>query len=344
MTRTALFMTLLSTLGFAGTAFAAPSAKPIRLKPNSSTSVRDNIARGETIDLAWATKSSVACFPSIRNSHFDGKHVLFTVDLPAKSVLKIEAKPRGNQDISLYAYSVGTTSKALPPNLSSVVSCEADFGKSTMGNPPNPGEAESVELNATTNPYRVVIGVAGADKLDKAAFILKLDLKTAAPAKTGAIASAKPIKAKANASVSVAGDIKTGTEIDLQWAANSSVACFPATRFDHFDGKQVAYSFSLPKYTRAKIELTPKGKDKDLSLYAYSMGTTRNDLPPNVPSVVSCEASYGTNSMSKPYNPGGAESVELMAINNPYNAIIVVAGAQGLGSGAFDLKVTLSPR
>src|SRR5690606_26324897 len=120
--------------------------------------------------------------------------------------------------------------------------------------------------------------------------------------------------------------------------------CFPATRNEHFNGNHVAYSFSLPRYTNATVELIPKKANLDLSLYAYTMGTTRNDLPPNVSSVVTCEASYGSTNMTHPYNPGATESIQLTAINNPYNAIIRVAGAQGLKKGDFTLKVTLAPR
>lgn len=324
---------------------AAPAAKKVKLKPNGVTTVKGNLNQGSTLNLGWATKSSVACFPSVQNKHFDGKHVMYTVDLPAKSVLKIQAKPKdAKTDVSLWAYSVGTTNNTLPPSISSVVSCEASYGSRSLSKPFNPGKTESVELNAINNPYRVVIGVAGAKKTGSGGFTLKMDLETAAPPKAGKIAKATPIKAVSGKTVKTTGKIDGGTEIDLAWAANSSVACFPATKNDHFNGKHVAYSFSLPKYTTATVELIPKKKDVDLSLYAYSMGTTRSDLPPDVPSVVSCEASYGTRSISSPYNPGGSEKIELVAINNPYNAIIGVAGAQGIKKGDFELKVTLAPR
>ncbi len=326
-------------------AAAGSGAKTVKVASNSKVSVRGNLKAGNVMDLAWATKSSVACFPSVKNSHFDGKHVLYTLDLPAKSVLKVSLTPKDKKsDLSLYAYSVGSTNDVLPPAVASVVSCEASYGSKSLSKPYNPGAVESVELNATTNPYRVVVGVAGAQKLKQGAFTLKFDLTTAAPPKTGVIGSAVPVGITGNGTKSVSGKIDGGTEIDLAWAANSSVACFPATRNDHFNGNHVAYSFSLPRYTNATVELIPKKPNLDLSLYAYTMGTTRSDLPPNVSSVVSCEASYGSTSMSQPYNPGATESIQLTAINNPYNAIVGVAGAQGLKKGDFTLKVTLAPR
>lgn len=271
--------------------------------------------------------------------------MFYTLDLPPRSVLKISLKPKvAKSDLSLYAYSVGPTNQQLPPDVTSVVSCEASYGSKSVSSPYNPGATEVVELNATTNPYRVVVGVAGAQKVSEGAFTLTLDLATAAPPVVGAITAATPVTVARPGSQSIVGKIDGGTEIDLAWAANSSVACFPATKNAHFDGKHVAYSFSLPRYTNATVELIPKKADQDLSLYAYTMGTTRNDLPPNVSSVVSCEASYGSNSTSQPYNPGVTETVVLTAINNPYNAVIGVAGAQGLKTGDFTLRVTLAPR
>jgi hypothetical protein len=326
-------------------AATGPSAQAVAISPNSKAQVSGNLKTGKVIDLAWATKSSVACFPSVKNDHFDGHHLLYTLDLPAQSVLKIELVPQDKKsDLSLYAYSVGTTNTQLPPSISSVVSCEASYGSKSISKPYNPGSKEAVELNATTNPYRVVVGVAGAQKLKKGDFTLNFDLQTAAAPKTGAITSATPVGITSNGTKSLTGKIDPGTEIDLAWAANSSVACFPATRNQHFDGNHVAFSFSLPRYTNATVELIPKASNLDLSLYAYTMGTTRNDLPPNVSSVVTCEASYGSTSISQPYNPGATESIQLTAINNPYNAIIGVAGAQGLKKGDFTLKVTLAPR
>jgi hypothetical protein len=334
-------------LGYATPWAAAESstqatAKTVVAKSGTVVKAKGKLEKGAPVDLAWAAKSSVACFPATRFEHFDGNHVFFKTHLPAGSVLKIRAVPtKSDVDISLYAYSGPVD---LPPNVNSVVSCEASYGTKQMNKPYNPGEAEAVELNATTNPYDVIIGVAGARKLAAGDFTLELDLTTAPAAPTGKITQATPIVVERGKSASVSGKIDAGKEIALTWAANSSVACFPATATDHFNGTHVLYSFDLPKYTTATVELTPQAATADLSLYGYSVGTTSNAMPPDVPSVVSCEASYGTNNINNRYNPGGAEKIELVAINNPYKAFIGVAGAQGTKQGAFTLKVTLTPR
>ena len=84
-----------------------------------------------------------------------------------------------------------------------------------------------------------MVGVAGGKNLASGDFSLEFDLATAAPAKTGKITSATPLTAKAGGTASTTGKIDGGTEIDLAWAANSSVACFPATANNHFNGKHV---------------------------------------------------------------------------------------------------------
>lgn len=324
---------------------AEPKAKGISVSSGKLSSTKSKLGKGSIIDLGFAAKSSMACWPAPKNVHFSGSHVFFTTSLPAKSVMKIKAIPgRPDLDISLYAYQVGTDNKTLPPAISSVTACEASYGSNSISAPYNPGATENVELNATTNPYNVVIGVAGAQGLKDGDFTLEIDLVTAAPPPSGSISSATPISAQAGKTVTASGKIDAGVQLDLAWAANSSVACFPATSFNQFDGNHVMYQFDLPKYTTATVELVPKGATLDLNLYAYSVGATSTVLPPNVPSCVSCEAGYGTKSISNRFNPGGTEKVELVAINNPYRVFIGVAGAQKVTKGSFELKVTLAPR
>lgn len=326
-------------------AAAAPTAETVTVTSGKTATFKGKLEKGTTVDLAFAAKSSMACWPAPKNEHFTGNHVFYITSLPPQSVMKIKAIPsKADLDISLYAYQVGTSTKTLPPEIATATTCEASYGSNSISAPYNPGSKEKVELNATTNPYNVIIGVAGAQGVKKGDFTLEIDLTTAAPPPTGVITEATPISVQSGQTASAKGKIDKGVQIDLAWAANSSVACFPATSFDQFDGSHVMYQFDLPKYTTATVEMTPKAADLDLNLYAYSVGATSTVLPPNVPSCVSCEASYGTNNINTRYNPGGTEKVELVAINNPYRVFIGVAGSQKITKGSFDLKVTLKPR
>lgn len=338
----AAFAIITSTTGIA---FAELPTRAVTLKNGKTVTVSGNLFQGSTVDLKFATSSQVACFPANLNDHYDGRHLLFTTELPPESVLDIEAIPsKSDVDISLYAYTMGTTSNYLPPNVPRAVSCESSQGTNKRSERYNPGGAEKVSLNAIRNPYKVVIGVAGAQKLEKGAFTLKLTLVTKAAAPTGKITKATAITLQKGKTAKVSGKLDGGAQVDLDFAQKSQTACFVGTQFSHFDGNQVAYVVDLPKQSNLDIKAIPSDKNLDISLYAYSMGTTNDYLPPNVPSAVSCEASFGTNKYSQPYNPGGAEDVRLNAINNPYKVVIVVAGAQKVTKGSFSLEVTLSDR
>lgn len=140
-----------------------PSVKQVELKPNATVEVSGNLADGISIsDLSWASNSSVACFPATQNSKFKAMHVLFSTKLPTHAVLKIKLIPDDtSKAMSLYAYQIGATRYDVVPNLSSAVSCEADY----LNDRPVAGKTEdgtrTVSLNATTNTYNVVVGVSG---------------------------------------------------------------------------------------------------------------------------------------------------------------------------------------
>jgi hypothetical protein len=63
------------------------------------------------------------------------------------------------------------------PELTSCVSCEADHKWDYPKKGKTQDHTRSVYLNAATNPYRVVIGVAGAEGLVKGTFVLDVALK-----------------------------------------------------------------------------------------------------------------------------------------------------------------------
>jgi hypothetical protein len=294
-----------------------------------------NLSSGKAIDLAWASESSVACFPATERTNFGGHHVFYAVSLPKNSELKITATPDdAKTDISLYAYTLGATRFDAPPKVSSVVSCEAGYDQVKDS---NPGQAETVKLVATTNPYNVLIGVAGVKGTAAGGFGLKLEL-TSKETVSSATLTATPI----TVGQEVASNLDKGGVIDLAWAANSSMACFPATENVNFNGNHVLFTVDLPKQTEMTITATPDGKTTDLSVYAYTVSATGTPtLPPTVSSAVSCEAGYDQKNDS---NPGVAETAKLIATTNPYKVVIGVAGAGATKSGAFKLKVTTKAR
>ncbi|MEO0641327.1 MAG: hypothetical protein AAFY70_16455, partial [Bacteroidota bacterium] len=89
----------------------------------------------------------------------------------------------------------------------------------------------------------------------------------------------------------VTGNISSGESLDdLDWAALSNVACFPATRFIEFEGNQVYYSVEIPQGSEMKLTVTPTGEKKRINIYGY-INFDGSNTPP-VQSVTSCEAGY----------------------------------------------------
>ena len=142
--------------------------------------------------------------------------------------------------------------------------------------------------------------------------------------------------------ISVEGNLSEGIDMpDLSWAWNSSVACFPGTQSAKFTGKHVLYAIDLPSYTELEIDLIPADKSANFSLYAYEVGTiTDANIVPTLPQCIRCEADYKWDYKVKGKTQDHTRHVrDILALANPYQVIIGVAGANGLKEGAFRLEV-----
>lgn len=158
-----------------------------------------------------------------------------------------------------------------------------------------------------------------------------------------------PLKLPANAnSGQIDGDIKEGQTIALGWAERSSVACFPGTRFEMFNGNHVFYRIPMPAGSRITITLAPKD-GAAVNLYALRQGAAETAAPPNISSAISCEAKYpiyanlgGGRTVSN--KDDGTRKIEFISVGSPYSILIGVAGAKGLKEGGFSLGVKIEGR
>jgi hypothetical protein len=311
----------------------------VEAKPNGAVSTKGNLASGKAMpDLAWAAKSSVACFPATKFNNFRGNHVLYATQIPRFSEMKITVVPDDPKlDLSLYAYEISTSDTThVVPDLPSCVACEAGHDQQHES---NPGQPETVKLVATTNPYNVVIGVAGVKGVVSGGYTLKVEMVTKEAGAPSANVVPVALDSKPNDTVEVSGKLESGGKIDLGFASNSSVACWPATENVNFNGNHVLYRTTIPPYSEMFVEAKPTDAKTDLSVYGLMIGATdTKHYPPNVPSAVTCEAGYD---QKKDNNPGATESLELNATNHGYNVILGVAGANGTTAGAYTLRVKI---
>lgn len=150
----------------------------IEARAGESLSYEMNLDKGTPLtSLAWAWSSQNACFVEPRAAYFTGNNVFFLTEIPKYSTMVIRLIPKDkNTNLSIYAYSGGHG--ALPPDLPSCVSCEADFKQERPSvNRPLPDHTRSVELRAVNRPYPVTIGVVGAEGLTEADFVLEVTVK-----------------------------------------------------------------------------------------------------------------------------------------------------------------------
>jgi hypothetical protein len=138
-------------------------------------SFKDDIKNGVVIkDLSWAWNSSVACFPETQKNSFTGKHILFQTEIPANSEMTITLKPtKRSSKLSLYGYQVGVNNKAVVPNLSSCVSCEADNNQAQKAT----NNHRSIQFRAVQRPYKIVIGIAGENGLSEGDFTFEIAVR-----------------------------------------------------------------------------------------------------------------------------------------------------------------------
>ena len=141
---------------------------------NSETS--GNLSNGFVLDdLSWSSNSSVACWPGNEDINFMGTHVFYSAYQTPHSKLTATVIPQdASVDVNVYMLQQSTNSYQVPPDVTSVVSCEVGFPQSTDS---NPGEQDSAYVIAIEKEYNVLIGVAGPQDVNSGAYTLRLEIE-----------------------------------------------------------------------------------------------------------------------------------------------------------------------
>ena len=138
---------------------------------------------------------------------------------------------------------------------------------------------------------------------------------------------------------SISGDLSEGEILsDLDWAQNSSVACWPGNEHINFMGNHVFYSVPQDPHTLVTATVTPANEDVDVNVYILQQSEGNSQVPPNVTSVVSCEVGFPQSTDS---NPGEEDSASVTAIEKSYFNVIGVAGPKDVVSGGYTLTITV---
>ena len=320
---------------------AQPSVEWIDSVPNGSVTVSGNLSEGEVLsDLSWAWSSQNACFVAPQQHKFSGRHVLYQTQLPARAEMTIRVIPDDPKaNFSLYAYS--GNGSYIVPNLPRCVSCEADYKWDYQYRGKTQDHSRAVSLRAVGNPYIVTIGVAGAEGLSIGSYTLEVTLEggEVTPIREQAEVPKFRIDSRKGATLAYQGKLEDGVPIhDLSWAWSSQNACFVSIRQRKFTGNHLLYITTLPAYSEVEASLRPEDGAANMSLYAYSQGAGNLRFVPDLPSCISCEASFQPDIGQ---DTGPERTVNLRSGNNPLQVVIGVAGAEGLKSGAYLLTVSI---
>lgn len=132
------------------------------------------------------------------------------------------------------------------------------------------------------------------------------------------------------------GNLADGAVIDLGWADDSAVACFPGTENNNFDGNHVLFTgVSKQGSAHLFVQADPES-GVDISLYVLEFPASGEQIPPEVTSASRCEASFDDQGTG---NPGRAEVVGPLLGFGDRTMLIGVAGANGATTGAFSVGI-----
>ena len=313
---------------------------------NGRAALSGNLNEGSCLNLDWAQSGQVACFPETRFDLYTGNHVYYALNepLPPRSEAIVRVQPRPGVDVNIYGYQVGPQRFPVPPAVSGVLTCEASYPRGVDPDP-DPGVEEEIRF---VNPsddasYNIFFAVAGSGDDTAGAYDIEVEVNTTPVHCPESLPGrsyeewppeVEPIAINRMGVGSVQGQLSDGACVNLDWASNSSVACFPETRFNAYLGNHRWYTVSrpLPADKAARLTVTPSG-NQDLSLYAYLLPTWGSRyLPPFIPQVGVCEAAYRRGA-------GEAETFDIWNRSGEHDILIGVAGAQGVDTAAFELSV-----
>ncbi|MFN0202810.1 MAG: agenet domain-containing protein, partial [Bacteroidia bacterium] len=152
------------------------------------------------------------------------------------------------------------------------------------------------------------------------------------------------IPVKKGQPISVNGNLSQGSIMeDLEWAENSSNACWVGIRNVEFEGNHVFYWFDLPKKSIVKITVVPKGNKPRVNVYGF-VSFDFKFIPPDLPRCISCEAGFQQWVANNPPDftkSAGDQSIEFNAISSRMKVFVGVAGAKGFTSGDYELKIEI---
>ncbi len=289
-------------------------------------------------DLSWAWRPEVNCFDKESASKFNGKHVIYALQVPPNSKFYIKLiASRNNENLSLYAYELANTDYSIVPDLKNCITCLSDFDKKNQS-ATKLTKSKNLLFTTGENSANIIIGVAGANRNNNGRFILEMYLSDKFKHDKQQALTVYDIKVKANKTLTYNGDLAQGIKIlDLSWATKKNVNCFSEMYNEKFSGNQIVYSAQIPANYVMSVLAIPLQKETKLSLWTLQLPPTSTEIIPFSDSCMDCFADYKLSENK-------TRAIEFEASPKPYKAVIGVAGNNGVAKGLFELKITLKEK
>lgn len=129
--------------------------------------------------------------------------------------------------------------------------------------------------------------------------------------------------------------LEEGEIVALDWAAQSTTACWPGNENSNFNGNHVFFATVQPAGSLLTVAVTPE-PGLDVSMYLMQLSLNEAPVPPDVPRALSCD--YGAD-VQYDSNPGEVEYFQTLGYPQDVNVLIGVAGANGAVAGDFELEL-----
>jgi hypothetical protein len=130
-------------------------------------------------DLSWAWRSDMACFVQTQAWKFQGKHKMFVIPTKLSGISEITVRvipTDPNVNMSLWYYMAGATDYRVPPKVSNMRACEADFKWDRPFKNQTQDHTRWVSTGIKGNE-NVVIGVSAPKEVTAAEFKLEVSIK-----------------------------------------------------------------------------------------------------------------------------------------------------------------------
>ena len=130
-----------------------------------------DLASGQVVDLDWADEPGVNCWLGPESAFFSGHTVFYALGflMPIKANLEVVVEPDAGVDVNAYAVLLEPDVYFVPPNVPSVTGCHRSFGAGA-------GEVENLSIHTISNPYNVLLAIAGPNGVTEGGFTVSLSL------------------------------------------------------------------------------------------------------------------------------------------------------------------------